>query len=212
MNTRTIIKIAGVITIAAALGATSGIVLGASDGQTRQGATRLLHLASSESDEHEEHERKEHQKGESGKMNGAASQADQRRALYASECSGCHFAYPTRALPAGSWKKIMAQLDRHFGENAELDAADRQAITGYLVTHAGNRAWMVRMTSSGKVPMRISKLPWFVRRHHEVPMRVVRDNPKVRSFSNCDACHTRAAKGSYDEDEVRIPGARNWES
>ncbi len=106
----------------------------------------------------------------------------------------------------------MGNLADHFGENAELDSEEQRAITGYLVTHAGKRSWMTRLTSAGKTPLRITELAWFERKHDEVPMRLVRDNPKVRSWSNCDACHTRAARGSFDEDEVRIPGARGWES
>jgi len=39
----------------------------------------------------------------------------------------------------------------------------------------------------------------------------VKDNPEVGSFSRCDACHTGAAKGSYDEHGVRIPGFGRWE-
>ena len=48
--------------------------------------------------------------------------------LYAEECGGCHFAYQPGFLPARSWKSIMAGLDNHFDDNAELGAEEHQAI------------------------------------------------------------------------------------
>ena len=70
---------------------------------------------------------------------------------------------------------------------------------------AGTRGWMARLTGSKQTPMRITETSWFVNKHDEISSQRVRNNPKVRSFSNCDACHTRAAQGSFDQDEVRIP-------
>ena len=31
-------------------------------------------------------------------------------------CGACHFAYQPELLPSGSWEKILAGLDDHFGE------------------------------------------------------------------------------------------------
>jgi len=33
----------------------------------------------------------------------------------------------------------------------------------------------------------------------------------VKSLSYCDACHTRAKEGVYDEDTVRIPNFPEWD-
>jgi hypothetical protein len=33
----------------------------------------------------------------------------------------------------------------------------------------------------------------------------------VKSFANCNACHTRAAEGSFRERDIRIPGAGKWD-
>ena len=38
--------------------------------------------------------------------------------VYVEECSECHIAYSASMLPQRSWKKMMASLDDHFGENA----------------------------------------------------------------------------------------------
>jgi len=136
---------------------------------------------------------------------------------YLTECSACHFAYQPGFLPERSWVKIMGGLADHFGENAKLDEATRISIEGYLRGNAADRIpnrfsrSFLRSINEGDAPMRISETAYFERKHDEVPARMVRDNPKVRSFSNCATCHSGAEKGSFDEDAVRIPGFGSWE-
>ena len=40
---------------------------------------------------------------------------------------------------------------------------------------------------------------------------MVVNNPRVRSFSNCNACHRYAERGSFNEHEIRIPGYGRYE-
>ncbi|MFZ5601159.1 MAG: cytochrome C, partial [Pseudomonadota bacterium] len=49
------------------------------------------------------------------------------------------------------------------------------------------------------------------RKHHESPKRMIKDNPDVQSLSNCNACHTKAEKGIFDNDTVNIPNFSEWE-
>ena len=137
--------------------------------------------------------------------------------LYRSECGSCHFAYQPGLLPARSWQKIMGNLENHFGDNAELEQADQQAILDYLVTNAVDYfnfkrsrkiAGSLRNTD---VPLRISDTVYFKRKHYEIPQRFVSGNKQVSSFSNCAACHKRAESGSYNEHEVSIPGVGRWD-
>src|SRR5687768_6765062 len=85
--------------------------------------------------------------------------------LYAKECRSCHLAFSPGLLPERSWKRIMATLDKHFNENAELKAPERDRITAYLVAHAADRgeSWRSRaiMASipAGETPLRITKTP-----------------------------------------------------
>lgn len=137
--------------------------------------------------------------------------------LYKEECGSCHFAYQPGLLPARSWKKMMGDLENHFDENAELDKETQTKLTKYLVDNAADQSNYKRsrriMNSLGKndAPLRITETPYFIRKHDEIPKRMVKDNPKLGSFSKCAACHTNADKGSFDEDEVRIPGVGRWE-
>lgn len=138
-------------------------------------------------------------------------------ALYAEECGSCHFAYQPGLLPARSWQKMMAGLDDHFGENAELDSSSQQALTEYLMTNAAEHSSYKRSRkilssiASGDTPLRITETRYFKRKHHELSRPMVQDNPKVGSFSACAACHVNADKGSYNEHEINIPGYGGWE-
>ncbi len=137
--------------------------------------------------------------------------------LYAKECGACHFAYQPGLLPARSWKKLMSGLDDHFGENAELDAEELRQITAYLVENAADRSdykrsrKMARSIPPDATPLRITEVPYFKREHREIPRRMVSENPKVGSLANCDACHSRVKLGSFEEDEINIPGYGRWE-
>jgi mono/diheme cytochrome c family protein len=91
---------------------------------------------------------------------------------------------------------MLAGLDRHFGQNAELDAPLRARLEGWLTTEAG--------PGDGGAPQRITGLGWFRREHRRVGPEVVA-RPAVRSLANCAACHQGAAGWDFDEDRVRIP-------
>jgi cytochrome c553 len=123
-------------------------------------------------------------------------------AKWVAECSACHFAYPPRMLPAESWRAIMAGLDKHFGSNASLDAADANEITVFLEKNADTRK--KSHESSGKPLLRITETRWFKSEHREVAARTWK-LPKVKSPANCAACHTKAESGDFNEDNVKIP-------
>lgn len=137
--------------------------------------------------------------------------------FYLNECGSCHFAYQPGLLPIASWEKLMSGLDDHFGENAELPEEDANRIRNYLLDGAAGRTnrkisvKFMRSLHDGQIPLRISEIPYFVKEHDELSRKMVQDNPEVKSFSRCDACHTDAAKGIFDEHAVRIPGFGRWE-
>jgi len=131
---------------------------------------------------------------------------------YAAECGSCHFAYQPGWLPERSWKQLMGSLDNHFGENAELDDTTREQLTNYLVGRAADvlpNRMSRRILSSlraDETPLRISELRFMQHEHNEIPRRLIEENPKVGSRSSCQACHTQAAGGFFNEHGVIIPG------
>lgn len=138
-------------------------------------------------------------------------------APYTEACGSCHLAYQPGLLPARSWDRIMATLNDHFGDNAELDPAANAEIARYLADNASDRTGFgrapafARSVATPEVPLRITDTPYFRHKHHELPQRLVADNPQVRSFSNCQACHRNADKGVYGEHDIVIAGYGRWD-
>lgn len=124
-------------------------------------------------------------------------------AKWKEECGSCHIAYPPKLLTADGWQKMMGGLDKHFGANAELDAADNRDILAFLQRHAGSGP----RHASGS--LRITDTPWFKREHRDIsPKEWV--HPEVRSRSNCTACHQNVARNLWSERDVRVPGKGRW--
>ena len=131
---------------------------------------------------------------------------------YEEECGSCHMAYPAMLLPEQSWRKIMAGLEDHFGDNAELDATTRREIEDYLVRESARVSYQKLFRNLGDArPLRITELPYFVHEHDEIPARFVAGNDRVTSLSQCGACHQDAERGRFDEDDVVIPGFGRWD-
>lgn len=148
--------------------------------------------------------------GEVRAAEAAAPKSDQTaRSRYRAECGACHVAYPARMLPPHAWKRIMQNLDRHYGDNAELSPALQAELTGYLLGHA-RKPRRYSEPAANELP-RITTQRWFTHEHDELPRRMVQGNPKVGSFSNCAACHSAATQGHFSEHGVRIPGYGRWD-
>lgn len=122
-------------------------------------------------------------------------------AAYAQECASCHAPYPPGMLPAASWKRLMAGLDRHYGSDAALEPVTRTQIEAWLLRHAGG----YKRTGSTPPPDdRITRSDWFARKHRGVEAATWR-LPSVKTAANCAACHTGADRGLYDDDDLRLP-------
>ena len=128
---------------------------------------------------------------------------------YKESCGSCHFNYQPELLPSGSWKKILVQLEDHFGQSFELDQTAQNEVQGYLEANAAERSSSKRaakiMKSLGNsTPMRITEVPYIKDKHRKVSAAVL-SRPSIGSLSNCIACHRRAEEGNYDDDYVVIP-------
>jgi len=136
---------------------------------------------------------------------------------YLKECGSCHFAYQPGLLPARSWQKLMATLEDHFGDNAELETDVQQVLTDYLANNAADLSpdkfskKLMRRLLEDETPLRITEIPYFVSEHDDLSNKMVSDNPEVKSLSYCDKCHTRAGQGDYSEKNILIPGYGRWD-
>jgi Dihaem cytochrome c len=131
--------------------------------------------------------------------------------LYRDTCGACHFLFQPALLPAGSWRRILAQPDNHFGEQLSLSPEDQRAIAQYLEANAAENAGSkiarkILSSLRGSTPLRITEVPYIQHKHadHDIP-RGAFARKSVGSRANCIACHTTADQGIYDEHQVRIP-------
>lgn len=139
--------------------------------------------------------------------------------LYTEECSACHFAFPPGFLPERSWKLLMAGLEDHFGDDASLDEEDVQQILTFLQNNSADQSVYKRSrkvmasldNAKTPTPLRITKVPYIADKHHLIPKKYILDNEKVKSLSNCNACHQKSDKGIFDDDTVLIPNYGRYE-
>lgn len=138
--------------------------------------------------------------------------------VYNEECGSCHFAYQPGLLPEDSWKKLLdaKALEDHFGDNAELENDTRLHILNLLIEDSADKAARKRskklMASlrEERAPLRITQVPYIKRRHSDIPQKLIKENPKVKSLSQCNKCHRRAEEGVFDDDTVMIPNYGYW--
>ncbi|MFK5986736.1 MAG: diheme cytochrome c [Pseudomonadota bacterium] len=137
--------------------------------------------------------------------------------IYQEECGSCHMGYQPGLLTSASWEKIINGLEDHFGDNAELDASTQQMLSEYLMANSAETSnyrrskKFMRNINLKNAPIRITKTPYFIHKHDEIPDKLVRANQQIKSFSNCNACHNKAEQGLFDEHGVNIPGYGRWE-
>ncbi len=133
-------------------------------------------------------------------------------AVFKTECTSCHLAFPPQLMQAKDWRQIMAQLDQHYGDNASLDPKTRRIIEDFLVRNAARgKSFSSSVATSNDTELpRLTGTAWFTREHREVA-RANWTHTKVRSASNCAACHTKAAEGSFRERDILMPNGQRWE-
>lgn len=135
---------------------------------------------------------------------------------YAEECGACHFAYPPGLLTSKSWDKLLnaTALADHFGDNAELDDDTLNTVRDYALANAADKSMYKRsrkiaLASEGVDPIRITEVRYIKRTHKEIPEKAIKGNKDVKSLSYCNACHTKAKEGIFDEDTVDVPNYPN---
>ena len=118
-------------------------------------------------------------------------------AKWKAECSSCHTLFHPALLPERSWRALMGGLDKHFGENASLDAATQKEIADFLALNAADRSNHRRATriaqsiAARETPLRISETGYFIRKHDELAASVWQ-RKAIGSKANCAACHPDA--------------------
>ncbi|NEW60472.1 cytochrome C [Sulfurovum sp. bin170] len=130
--------------------------------------------------------------------------------VYHEECGDCHKTYPPYILPQKSWKKIMATLDNHRGEEiteANISKVEQQSILKFLLANSAEsstrEAAVKMMDSLGKRrPKAITKTPYWRETHKNIPKSVYKSR-EVKDKSNCFACHKDFEHGNLDDMNIK---------
>jgi cytochrome b len=128
------------------------------------------------------------------------------------ECGSCHAVFYPALLPSRSWKKIMAEQDKHFGTDLGLDAATVNAVLKFMIDNAAEKhvveaAFKIDQSiPPDATPLRITETPYWVNKHREIAAADWA-NPLVKSKANCAACHSDADDGTFEDGAMHIPKA-----
>ena len=124
---------------------------------------------------------------------------------YVNNCGTCHFPYPPNLLPLGSWEKIMAATNDHFGEVIEFTPEAKQTILTYLASNSAERfptelSKKIMISLKGQLPIRITDIPHVKHIHEDINYNANKMKAKP-SLSNCIACHKYIENNLYMDDD-----------
>jgi cytochrome b len=131
-------------------------------------------------------------------------------AQWREECGSCHLPFYPSLLPSRSWTRILAEQDQHFGTDLGLDAPTSAALLAFLNANAAEKhlteagVKIDRSVSPDVSPLRITETPYWIKKHRDIKDADWRA-PKVKSKTNCDACHLDAIAGTFEDAAMRIP-------
>lgn len=131
-------------------------------------------------------------------------------AIWREECGSCHLAFHPNLLPERSWQKLMAEQDKHFGTDLGLEETARAAVLDFLMQNAAeksNREAAFKINRSIKAyvtPLRITVTQYWINKHRKITDSVWH-SARVKSKTNCAACHLDAEAGTFEDAAMQIP-------
>jgi len=124
---------------------------------------------------------------------------------YQKECGSCHTAYQPEFLSKKAWDRVLADQNKHFGEELSIAPKKIEELRSFLYTRAQD-------VSGGKLARKMSANPakdansikisdngYFIKEHRGIS-KVALEKKGLKSFANCTACHKGADNGNYDEE------------
>ncbi len=131
-------------------------------------------------------------------------------AQWREECGSCHLAFHPSLLPRRSWVRIMSDQKQHFGSDLALDAPTTAALLTFLTANSAEQRKTEPATKidlsikADATPLRITETPYWVKKHRDITAAVWQSS-KVKSRSNCAACHLDAEAGTFEDAAMRLP-------
>jgi hypothetical protein len=131
-------------------------------------------------------------------------------ALWRNECGDCHFAFHPTLLPERSWRRIFNEQHKHFGEDLDLDQETLDELQAFHTKYASESLLdeparkILYYTPADETPIRVTKTHYWEKKHEEISPSYWK-HKKVRSKSNCTACHLDAKQGTFEDSDMRLP-------
>ncbi|MDH5326053.1 MAG: cytochrome b/b6 domain-containing protein [Gammaproteobacteria bacterium] len=125
-------------------------------------------------------------------------------------CGECHFAFHPSLLPRRSWEKMFSQQHEHFGEDLDLSEDDAKSLLEFHLKYPAESNLtepsrkILYYTPENELPLRVSETHYIVKKHKDIEDVYWKHN-KVKSKSNCSACHLDANRGTYEDSDMRLP-------
>ena len=135
----------------------------------------------------------------------AAARESLAASAWGKECASCHLAYAPPLLPLRTWKRMLREQDRHFGEDLSLDASSVEAL---LAQARGwtRSSWAARALASSaplaQEPLRITALAFWRETHSRLDPAELKP-PFVAGPHECDGCHADAHSGTFHPRMIR---------
>jgi hypothetical protein len=123
--------------------------------------------------------------------------------VYEKECGSCHFPYQPGWLPERSWRRLLSTLNNHFGDNAEISAGSRDAVTTYLTSRAADHSSNARSREimsnikPGETPLSLTKVLYVGGIHGGFLDPTFKGKPEAKTLAQCPLCHQKANRGWF---------------
>ncbi len=136
-----------------------------------------------------------------------------RSQTWQEECGDCHLAYYPGLLPARSWQKLLQQQHQHFGEDLYLEPDTVDKLLKYASANAAEQGVteasrkIMRSIQADQTPLRITATAYWKSKHSRIDAAVWKQ-ANVNGKAQCNACHSDAEKGWFEDAKMAIPATR----
>ena len=132
---------------------------------------------------------------------------EQELEVFVEECASCHIIYPPHLLPKNAWNKIMDNLEEHFGDDASIDKDSNKIIREYLLKNSAQNSKKqvsINVLNTYIEEIAISENKYWKDVHKNLEKSLFKSK-KVKTKSNCKACHTNFENGIIENRDIDIP-------
>ena len=132
--------------------------------------------------------------------------------IWQEECGACHLAYNPSLLPSRSWLALLKQQNSHFGEDLYLDADTQKQLQRFASDNAAEQGLteparkIMAAMDSRNTPLRITDTAYWKRKHEDISAMVWAQS-NVNGKGQCEACHSDAEQGWFEDARMRVPAA-----